>query len=29
MGYVRPFYPNIDVSYVFGPRGILVFWLGL
>jgi hypothetical protein len=29
MGYIGPFYPNFPIFIVLGPRGILVFWLGL
>jgi hypothetical protein len=29
MGCIRLFYPNFVVFIVLGPRGILVFWLGL
>jgi hypothetical protein len=28
-GYIRLFYPNFAVFTVLGPRGTLVFWLGL
>jgi hypothetical protein len=28
-GCIGPFYPNFDVFYVLGPRGILVFFLCL
>jgi hypothetical protein len=29
MGCVGPFYPNFVILYVLGPRGILVFCLGI
>jgi hypothetical protein len=28
-GCIGPFYPNFSIFIVLGPRGILVFWLGL
>jgi hypothetical protein len=29
MGCIGLFYPNFTIFVVLGPRGILVFWLGL
>jgi hypothetical protein len=29
MGCIELFYPNFVIFIVFGPRGNLVFWLGL
>jgi hypothetical protein len=29
MGCIGPFYPNFVIYVVLGPRGVLVFWLGL
>jgi hypothetical protein len=28
-GCIGPFYPNFVIYVVLGPRGVLVFWLGL